>query len=273
MIRLRSMRPTLAVLLAAVLIVAAGGAAVASNMGFKFNKPLVKGSVFGNWTAIPYNNPYGTFLGLCTQTGLTTSGFSQSGITIKNYNEPPYGATLSPPARCSNQLAVGAIPAFAACTTDADCPASGAGSPFFCAEGFRSFNCGQTTGPINNTQTLIKGKGFQINQPVAGVSNIIIVGSHDPAKPILLKKNVDLWYSVPYHGTAITTTDLCVQATLTATGFGQAGITRLIADGTPPSFKASLCGATTTVFNLVLGEMIQVREPTQSTVNWVPRHF
>ena len=90
MIRLRSMRPTVAVLLAAVLIVAAGGAAVASNMGFKFNKALVLGPEAGfvghNYTAFPYHNPYGTWGGMCTQTGLLSTGLTRTRLRAFNYN-------------------------------------------------------------------------------------------------------------------------------------------------------------------------------------------
>src|SRR5213594_1155923 len=63
MTRIKTMRSAVAVLLAAALILAAGGAAVASNMGFKLNMALAAagaGAVGDNWVSIPYNNPYTT---------------------------------------------------------------------------------------------------------------------------------------------------------------------------------------------------------------------
>jgi len=87
MIRLKSMRPTVAVVLAAVLIIAAGGAAVASNMGFKMNKPLVlvvTGQTGNNWTSMPFHGPYGTFNQFCVQTGLKTT-LPATQLTVRNY--------------------------------------------------------------------------------------------------------------------------------------------------------------------------------------------
>jgi len=278
MIRLKSIRPYLAILVAAVLIVAAGGAVVASNMGFKMNKPLVKapspsGQTGNNWTSIPFHNPYGTIQGFCAQTGLTSTGFSTTGITTLNYNEPPFAASVQ--AKCSNQASLpcpltATTNSFCSCLTDADCPATGTGSPFFCAEGPKSKACGTADAAA---QSLIAGKGLQIRQPnAAPASSIIIVGSHNSGQQLLIKKNVNFWYSVPYHTTAVTTNDLCTQLTLTATGFGPAGITRLI-PGPPAAPQSTTCGSTTTVFNLVLGEMIQIREPTKSTVPFTPAHY
>src|SRR5213594_4041123 len=94
MLRFKS-HPTVAVLVAAALILAAGGAAVASNMAFKFNKPLVlvpggaATQTGNNWTSIPFNNPYPNINGFCTQTGLKT-GVGATQITTKNYNSPPF---------------------------------------------------------------------------------------------------------------------------------------------------------------------------------------
>src|SRR6266487_2274731 len=74
MIRLRSSRPTMAVIGAAAMILVAGGAAVASNMGFKINYPIVH--VEGNpptgkqWLSMPYTHPYPSWNVFCTSTGL-----------------------------------------------------------------------------------------------------------------------------------------------------------------------------------------------------------
>jgi len=84
MMRFRPSRLTLAVVLAAATILAAGGAAVASNMGFKMNKGLTEGPTNQPgkgemWTSIPFNNPYGSAAGFCTQTGLKAAITGPSG--------------------------------------------------------------------------------------------------------------------------------------------------------------------------------------------------
>jgi len=203
MIRLKSMRPTVAVLLAAVLIVAAGGAAVASNMGFKFNKPLVlvpTGVVTqtgNNWTSVPYNNPYGTLGGFCTQTGLVSSGLTRTTLTTKNYN--------------TNN------------------------------EGFKTYSCG-SAGATAQAILKGKMFQIR-QPTVAGATNsIIIVGSHDPAHPFVIDKLLDYWLSVPYHTTWVTTNDLCTQAGLTSTGLTRATIARLN-PGPPAAFQTVACGS------------------------------
>jgi hypothetical protein len=60
---------TMAVVLVAATMLIAGGVAVASNTGFKINKPLAiagGGSIGNNWTSIPYFHPYTNGAGLCT---------------------------------------------------------------------------------------------------------------------------------------------------------------------------------------------------------------
>jgi hypothetical protein len=60
---------------AAVAVLFAGSLGFGSNMGFKFNAPIVNptaGAPQGdNWVVIPFNSPYGTAQGLCTGLGLT----------------------------------------------------------------------------------------------------------------------------------------------------------------------------------------------------------
>jgi hypothetical protein len=87
MTRVKSTRLSVAVVLAAVVIIlAAGGVAVASNMGFKLNKPLVANTATSgqNWVAIPMNNPYGTIKNFCTQTGLPSALATTATITAIN---------------------------------------------------------------------------------------------------------------------------------------------------------------------------------------------
>jgi len=227
-----------AVLVAAALILAMGGAAVASNMGFKMNKPLVQAPVGStsqtgnNWTSIPYHNPYGNIGGLCTQTGMLSSGtLGRNVITTKNYN------TVN--------------------------------------EGFRTFTCG-TSGATG--QALLPGKMLQIRSFVQtnSPSSLIIVGSHNSGQQIDITEGQDYWLSVPYHTTWVTSNDLCTQAGLTSTGTLRGTVTRLN-PGPPAAFQTGTCGSTTTVFNLVLGEGLQVREANAvagtQVKSFTPAHY
>lgn len=86
MIKLKSLHLSVAVVLAAALILVAGGAAVASNMGFKMNKGLVGNTATSgqNWVSFPYNNPYGTIKNFCTQTGLPSTLASTATVVSIN---------------------------------------------------------------------------------------------------------------------------------------------------------------------------------------------
>lgn len=247
MIRIKSMRPMVAVVLAAVLIVAAGGAAVASNMGFKFNKPLVRvgdsaGALFPTgafftgiqYASIPYNNPYGTINGFCTQTGLVSAGLTRTRIQTFNY-------TLN-------------------------------------NEGTLTCNCGTT--PLC-ARALVPGKMLEIRQPSAlsgGANSMIIVGSHNPTTPILVEENLNVFYSVPYHATAVTSNDLCLQIGLTSAGITRGLVERLVADYNPPQgpFQTYVCG-TASPFNLVLGEGVRIREANgvagTRIFSFIPAHY
>lgn len=93
-------RLTLAVVLVAATILVAGGVAVASNTGFKINKPLVvagAGQIGNNWLSIPYFNPYGNGNTLCTQLGLVSTGITRAAL-VKI--DPATGAAVS--ANCGN---------------------------------------------------------------------------------------------------------------------------------------------------------------------------
>lgn len=262
MLRFKS-HPMVAVLAVAALILAAGSAVVASNMAFKFNKPLVlvpagpANQTGNNWTSIPFNNPYGTIGGFCTQTGLKT-GIGATQITTKNYNSPPFTNLAGV---CSNAPATH-------CNVDTDCPAS-PNPPGFCVEGLKTYNCG-TAGA--NGQSLIKGKSLQIRATTGTPTSIIIVGSHDPAASHTVLKNADFWLSVPYHTTYVNTNDMCASAALTSTGVTRAQITRLN-PGPPASFQTTTCGSTTTFYSLVLGEGLNVREPIKNSVTFTPAHY
>ena len=71
-------RIPLAVLLLLLCLVV--GTTIASEMAFKFNKPLTPGFVLGaapkgdNWLALPWSNPYPTYTRLCAFLGLGANG-------------------------------------------------------------------------------------------------------------------------------------------------------------------------------------------------------
>ena len=242
MIRLKSMRPTVAVLVVAVLIVAAGGAAVASNMGFKMNKPLVRVNDPPNafftgiqYASIPYHNPYGTINGFCTQTGLVSSGLTRTRIQAFNYT-------------ANNQIL--------------------------------TCNCGNNVPACN--QALIPGKMLEIRQPaatVAGSANsMIIVGSHNSSIQVQVVELENVFYSVPYHTTAVTALDLCTQIGLSSTGINRGTVERLKPNYVPPEgpFQTYSCG-TAGPFNLVLGEGVRIRNANNQagiqTISFNPAHY
>src|SRR5206468_1403229 len=77
MIRTGFLRRRIALLLAVAIILAAGGVAVASNMGFKLNRILVidpdansVNNVGKNYVSIPFYNPYPTWADACAAWGL-----------------------------------------------------------------------------------------------------------------------------------------------------------------------------------------------------------
>lgn len=93
-------RLTLAVVLVAATMLVAGGVAVASNTGFKINRPLVvagAGQIGNNWVSIPYFNPYGNGNSLCTQLGLVSTGITRAAL-LKT--DPATGVSVS--ANCGN---------------------------------------------------------------------------------------------------------------------------------------------------------------------------
>src|SRR2546422_6832073 len=92
MLRFRSSKMTAGVLTSAILIVAAGGGVVASNMGFKINKvlypisqlPAAADAHGDNWVALPYRNPYPNASDLCSQAGLPNTVGSAATLTFTN---------------------------------------------------------------------------------------------------------------------------------------------------------------------------------------------
>jgi len=241
MIRFKPSRTTVAAVVAVVLIIAAGGAAVASNMGFKMNKGLyppnaAKPGAGDNWASLPYNRPYNSYADLCTQLALPPG----SQLTQVN----PQTGTAQGPCTCgtgcatTNKLDLSNI-------VPASLLPGGVPAPYLGVK--------------------IRSTAF-----VAGTSSGIVVGSHNPSLQALLvpifnaatcptqgtSAGVGItWLSVPYHTTAVTANDLCVQLNLPT---GGAVITRVdpVIGNLPPVLCNTAAAAN---LNLVLGEAIKVR--------------
>lgn len=178
---------TMAVVLVAATMLIAGSVAVASNTGFKINKPLTvagAGSIGNNWTSIPYFHPYTNGAALCTQLGLVSTGVTRA-VLVKI--DPVLGGA-----------------------TTANCGQAGANSfTWNPGQGVRIRNAG-TGAPASAIIVGSHNPALSLTIPDSGVGNI---GS--------------FWFAVPYHTTAITAADLCTSVGLTSTGVARGSIGRL----------------------------------------------
>jgi hypothetical protein len=184
---LRSSRLTLMVLAAAVVILVAGGIAIASNMGFKLNKPIVFAGVLqkgNNWTSIPFKNPYSTVGGFCLQTGLTTGSIKATVVTLDENT-----GSFSPAISCGTATANSTL--------------------LIPGKGLQVRQPNVTGAP---TSIIIVGShdaSLSLTVPKAGTG-----------------QKGNFWFSVPYHTTAATANDLCLSIGL-STGTIKASVTRL----------------------------------------------
>ena len=222
----------LAVVLVAAAMIVAGGVVTASNTGFKHNHAL-------------------------TQAGAGQIGSNWTSIPYFN----PYG---NAGAFCTQ---TGLITSGGLRDTILDVnPATGAPS---------SVTCGTAAA---NSLALTPGRGVRIRRPttVVGTTSIIIVGSHNPSLSITVPDAGagaigTLWFSVPYHTTAVTAADLCASSGLTSAGGLRATIARL--NPTTGASTTVTCGtAAASTLNLVLGEAVAVREPN-GPLSFIPAHF
>ncbi|HET8947783.1 MAG TPA: hypothetical protein VFQ07_12445 [Candidatus Polarisedimenticolia bacterium] len=223
---------TLAVVLVAAAMVVAGGVVTASNTGFKMNKPLAP------------------------------SGAGQIGnnwTSVPYFN--PYGNVG---AFCSQ---TGLITSGTLRDTVADIdPVTGVTTTVTCG----------TAGA--NGRAIVAGRGIRIRRPstVVGTTSIIIVGSHNPSQSITVPDAGTgavgtLWFSVPYHTTAVTAADLCLSSGLTSSGTLRATIARLNAtNGVTTTVTCGTAGAGT--LSLTLGEAVAIREPN-GPLSFIPAHF
>jgi hypothetical protein len=229
----RGSRFTMAVVFVAAVILVAGGAAIASNTGFKLNKDITRPAVPGGqkgfyWTALPYFNPYTNGLDFCQKVGLISSGALQHSLFRVNPN-----GTTSGPSLCS------------------------------AAAGF----------------SLTPGLAVRIiapGAPAPAVPSIIIVGSHNPALSISIPAATptagSVWFAPPYHTTAVTLRDVCIQAGMGVSGpiatIGQIFFVDEVTGGPNPL----LCNSNTTLTtNVVLGKGYRLRNP--AATSFIPAHF
>ena len=231
----------------AIVMLVAGGAVIASNTGFKLNAPVAIASptapqAGNNWTSIPFFNPYTDFDDFCTQTGLPNS----FPIRVSILDLDPVSGAFRGPLTCGT---------------------------------------GAAADPVN--ATLIPGRSIRIRVPnnttVAAPASIIIVGSNNPALSITVP-DIDrvapitaqignLWFSVPYHTTAVTVEDLCLSSGLTSAGIFRATVQVL--DATSGAFLGPFtCGGGSTQ-TLTLGQGIRLRDPGNpgAGTTFIPAHF
>jgi len=240
--RFKTTRLTVAVAVAATLIVALGGLATASNMGFKLNKqlqPFVTGVSGDNWLALPYNSPYATFADLCTQTGLRLG--ATAGALITHIDQ---ATNLPSNPRCGTAGASATIP------TD--------------GRGIRIRQTAPVPAPFilvgsHNTGKLINIKKFCLSPASPGCAGTPATGQGN------------FWFAYPYHTTAVTVADICTSMGLSPGATAGALITRI-----NPITNAATnvrCGtAGATGVNLVLGEAIRIREANER-LGIRPAHF
>jgi hypothetical protein len=243
MLNRKSLHVTLAVVVTAAVILVAGGAAIASNAGFKMNmyiRPFAAGQVSpvgNNWVSLPYFNPYVTVNGLCAQTGLSSGIVNKATVT-----------TLDPATGNFNPQQ---------CNTAGG---GGAGGVLIPGRAYQIRQPAAVTPPP---------------------FSIIVVGSHNPALQIHLEDLVGQgpvgsnWISVPYHTTAVTYEDFCDSAGLSQTIAARATLTQWDPDlgAGPGTFVSQLCGTPGSgTTNLVLGRALRIWEPN-GPKDFIPAHY
>jgi hypothetical protein len=211
----------------------AGGLAIGSNMGFKFNAQILSGvgasPKFDNWVSLPDNSPYVKANNVCNSLGLTSTGAAASRAVV---------------SRLISSTGV-----------------------------LQSYTCGNSTlgaFTLIKGEAIKVRNNVTINSIVVGAddpSNTIPIQTGAGASP-----KFDNWVSVPYHTTAVKANDLCLDMGLTSTGAaaGRGVVSRLISStGVLQSYT---CGNSTLgAFTVTVGEGIKVRNATAKS--WLASHF
>jgi len=299
MLNKSSWRLMIAVTAAAVLIVAAGGAAIASNMGFKINYAYAQAfsycSICQGGPTPGANCQLGSTTcgagGVCTN-GTTscltnascgTGGFCNGTNKGKNdislpFNNP-YTLNCTTGGPCVGAFCQAlALPGGIGGTVVTDLITAATVPP--------SGNFNNTTCPTATATTgasfgvpLVPGKFVRVRAPLTfNPGSLIIVGSHNPTTSLDIRRVGatgfvhKTWFGPPYHTTAVTTTDICLQTGLKRT-LPAATITTL--DPFTGVFSNAACSATSGS-PLSLGRGIQLTQPNVTgavDLNFIPAHF
>jgi len=211
----------------------AGGLALGSNMGFKYNAQIL--AITGaspksdNWFSFPENSPYTKANNVCTLLGLTSTGPAASRGVVSRLI---------------------------------------ASSGFL-----QSYTCGASTigaFPVIKGEGMKIRHATALNAIIVGAddpANTIPILAVTGASP-----KTDNWVSVPYHTTAVKANDLCTDMGLTSTGpaASRGVVSRLI---TSSGFLQSYtCGASTIgAFPVTVGEGVKVRNTVAKS--WLASHF
>jgi hypothetical protein len=220
----------------AAVAVIAGGLALGSNMGFKFNaqihpgvlpSPLPEGD---NWVSLPDNNPYNKANLVCQHLNLLSAGINSTRGVV---------------SRLISSSGV-----------------------------FQNYTCGTNTAlafaPVVGEALKVRNPAAILNGILVGSDNpnnttpLVATGGALPKG--------DNWVSVPYHTTALKANDLCADMGLTATGVNSTRgiISRLTAS--TGVFQNYTCGTNTALaFGVTTGEAAKVRNPVAKS--WLPSHF
>lgn len=273
----------------AVLIVAAGGLAIGSNMGFKMNYPLYPANFGGVNVVGTCSNSPTTFCStnvVCGGGATVCNPCANCGRNLVSFpSQNPYvGPPCTTPAGvpCTGAFcAAAALPSGFPATTITTLNQNANGTANDTA-GFATASCGSTA----NAQPIIPGRAYQFNIPIAwspaGVARgAIIVGSHNPNQNVEIRTftgtpqpsstNGDTFVSIPYHTTATTAGNLCTQFGL-QTAFPADTITVNNAGSATTQFSTGTCGTTANTLNLRLGEGVRIHH-RGAVIVIPPAHF
>lgn len=262
------MKMALAALAAVVVMVSIGGVAMASNAGFKINMPFVPGE---NYVSLPYFNPYATAQDLCDALGLVNAPAGNA-ASIRRFVSP---CDTADTAVCGTPAAA----TYSMATTGVACP-----------------DCVGQACPTD-----VRGQLFDLILPAGNPASGIIVGSHDPTLQLTLPSVESsirqppigpggvgvaaaggvqrLFFSVPYHTTAVNIADLCTQLGLTLAPLSEAASVTVF----QPAPQTITCGTPAAAGRaLILGEGLRVNNngcdpvtPSQcdGPITFTPAHF